>query len=755
MKDFTEEEAIGCADQKFFTLTEYPNISLLDNIFRHPDIYDSDRKRIRKYCDLAIKEGKINITYKKKTKYGRYYPEDGSIISGTYMWRKLRASMFADTEYDIDIKSCHFQILYNDTKDKIELNNLYELINNRNELFKLFYINDDAIQRYNSKYSTDWNKKDILKKLLTRNLYGGLFENWVKEFELEEGEYEVSEWYYKVKEDIQQGLTILQDKNKLLFQDLKNDCLTDIKEKWEKEQLQKRKDKRKKIAVFNPDEHSVPKPKILSRYFQERESNIIDNVYDYIKKHFKIRPTVYCYDGLQFLKNDIPNPDEFINKINSNFDVVFEIKDFDDKLKEIEKEKESVYFDVNEFNTMTIGREEYFNKYYFKINALGGMCYINNDGFLVTIKNETSHFAKINEFWDEYKWSQNVREYFAFGTYPCKELCPPAHYNLWTGFDVSKMECNTERSYNIILEHFKVVANFNDNVYEYLLNYFAWLFQKPHRKTEVCLLIQGTQGSGKTTLVEDLLKKMMGIKYVFNTCDIDKIVGKFNSSLAGKLMTILNEASGKDTYAVIDKIKDSITRKDVCIEYKGHDAVTVADYCNYCYTTNNIKPLPIGEDDRRFQVIECSDKYKGNTEYFNKLYDAIDNDEIVKSLYNFLMKRDISKFNPSRDRIVTEATTDLHELNREPVDMFLEYLHTDEFVKYQKKYKTRDMYDEFKSYMNTIGYKSVCNLPTFGKVLKSYLNKYNIKLTHPKNVSYIEFLNENWVIECLIDEVED
>jgi hypothetical protein len=754
MKDFAEEEAIGCADQKSFTLTEYPNIKLLDNIFRHPDIYDADRKRIRKYCDLAIKEGKINITYKKKSKYGRYYPENGSIISGTYMWRKLRASMFADTEYDVDIKSCHFQILFNDTKDKMELNNLAELINNRNELFKLFYINDDAIQRYNSKYSTDWNKKDILKKLLTRNLYGGLFENWVKEFELEEGEYEAPEWYYKVKEDIQQGLNILQDFNKLLFQDIKNDCLTDVKEKWEYQQLQNRTDKRKKIPVFNPDEHSVPKPKLLSRYFQERESNIIDNVYDYIKKHFKISPTVYCYDGLQFLKNDIPNPDEFINKINSNFDVVFEIKDFDDKLKEIEKEKETVYFDNNEFNMMEIGKEEYFNKYYFRINALDGMCYINNDGFLVAIKNETSHFAKIKNFWEEYKWSQNVREYFSYGTYPCKELCPPEHYNLWTGFDVSKMDCTNERSFDIILDHFKVVANFNDLVYEYLLNYFAWLFQKPHKKTEVCLLIQGKQGSGKTTLVEDLLKKMMGIKYVFNTCDIDKIIGKFNSSIAGKLMTILNEASGKDTYSVIEKIKDSITRKDVSIEHKGHDPVSVTDYCNYCYTTNNVKPLPIGEDDRRFQVIECSDKYKGDTEYFDKLYDAIDNDEIVKSLYNFLIKRDISKFNPSRDRVVTEATTDLHELNREPVDMFLEYLHTDEFVKYQRKYKTKDMYEEFKSYMSSIGYKGVCNLPTFGKVLKSYLNKYNIKMIHPKNVSHLEFLNESWVIECLIDEVE-
>ena len=119
------------------------------------------------------------------------------------------------------------------------------------------------------------------------------------------------------------------------------------------------------------------------------------------------------------------------------------------------------------------------------------------------------------------------------------------------------------------------------------------------------------------------------------------------------------------------------------------------------------------------------------------------------------MKRKISKFNPSRDRVVTEATTDLHELNREPVDMFLEYLHTDEFVKYQRKYKTSVMYEEFKSYMNKIGYKGVCNLPTFGKLLKSYLNKYNINMTHPKNVSHLEFLNESWLIECLIDEIED
>jgi len=64
------------------------------------------------------------------------------------------------------------------------------------------------------------------------------------------------------------------------------------------------------------------------------------------------------------------------------------------------------------------------------------------------------------------------------------------------------------------------------------------------------------------------------------------------------------------------------------------------------------------------------------------------------------------------------------------------------------------MYEEFKTYMNSIGYKGACNLPTFGKVLKSYLNKYNIRMSNPKNVSHIEFMNENWKVECFIDDSE-
>jgi len=737
-----------------FTLTEYPDKDLINDIFRHPDIYDAERKRIRKYCD-SVKNGKIKIDYVKKTKYGRYYPKDGSLISSTYMPRKLRSSLFSDTEYDLDIKSCHFQLLINELrKEKFELDNLQYFINNRDELFKSFLIDEDCIKQYNDDNKKNYTKKDIIKKLLTRILYGGLYGNWLKEFNLTDDDVKIPKWYYDVKEDIKQGINVLIRRERYneinIFDDIKLDILQDEKITWDNQQKEEcKKDKRKKPKPFNINDYQVAQPKIIARYFQELESKTIDNTYNFIKKTFNIRPTAYCYDGLQYRKTDISNIDEFIDTINKNTDVVFEVKAFDDKLTDFEKYKESVFFDVNEFKMLftSSAQQNYFNKYYFKIHSLNGMCYLNERGSIIPVKNEKSHFAKINEFWQDYQFDNNIKEYFGIGVYPYKDLCPKRIYNTWEGFDAEKFEFKEEVSIETLKYHFKVVANYDEKVYEYLLNYFAHLVKKPHIKTDVCLLIQGKQGTGKTTLVENLLKRLMGLKYVYDTDDIDSIVGKFNASIAGKFMVVLNEATGRDTNQVVDKIKNIITRTSVTIEYKGIDPFPAIDYCNYAFTTNNIKPIAITQDDRRFQIMECSDKYKGNNEYFTKLFASINDDKTIYSFYKFLMKRDISKFNPERDRVITEATTDLHNLNKDPIEMFLEHIHTEEYEKDGNKIKTRNLYEDFRKYMYEIGYKNVCNMPTFGKILKNYANKFQYSIIHPKNVSTIVF---NWELGCLV-----
>ena len=759
MADLEEEQIDGLPDPASFTLIEYPAKDLLDNIFRHPDLYDTDRQRLRKYCSIAKQgNGNIKITYQKKGKFGRYYPVNGSILSSIYMWRDLRSSLFSDTEYDIDVKSCHFQLLINQVKHFVSLDNLQSLIHKRDEFFKLFYINQAAIDLYNQENKDNCVKKDIIKKLLTRILYGGLLSNWYKEFNFSQEDVIIPEWYNLVEIDIKQGISMLKKLEKCnendIFEEIKAEILYDEHVKWDKEQENIcLNDKRKSPKPFKPDNVKIPQPKILARYFQEKESNIIDNVREQIHNEFGIVPTAYCYDGLQFRKNDITDIDGFVNRINELNDVVFEIKQFDKKLKPIADFVNGAYFDYKEFLSIPSTEEKiiYFNQFYFKIHSLNSMCYIDDKGTLIKIKDDNSHFAKILPHWKWLQTHESLIEFFAYGIYPNQDLCPDKVYNIWKGFDVEKNNSCQDEDIDIstILYHFEVVANFDDKLYNYLLNYFAHLFQKPEIKTNVCLLIQGKQGTGKNTLVETLLKKLMGKRYVFDTADVEKVVGKFNSSIAGKLMIVLNEVSGRDTNTVVDKIKDIITRTDVSIEHKGCDSFEVVDYCNYTFTTNNLKPIPITSDDRRFQVIECSDKHKGDYVYFNKLYATINNDNVMYAFYKFLMKRDISKFNTETHRVITEAALDLHELNKDPVELFLDYLHTDEFDKYENKIKSRHVYELFKRYSDGIGYKNVCNFITFCKILKNYSSKYKYNIIQPKNVSTIVF---NWEIECLVDD---
>ena len=66
--------------------------------------------------------------------------------------------------------------------------------------------------------------------------------------------------------------------------------------------------------------------------------------------------------------------------------------------------------------------------------------------------------------------------------------------------------------------------------------------------------------------------------------------------------------------------------------------------------------------------------------------------------------------------------------------------------------KTRDVYNEYRSYSSSIGFHNVCALPVFGKVIKKYENKYNFSIFKPHNVSSIKFDWEKKQVKTDIDK---
>lgn len=759
---FCEEEEPQSVRQ--FTLTEYPNTLFLDKFYRHKDIWKPQQPEYRLYCDL-VKDGKIEIEYVKTKQYGRYFIKNPKIRSGCTMWKKVRATLFAETEYDLDIVSAHQSLLYNCVKQDGNFKYLKMYIKDKEIVFKSCSIKQKCIDDYNAKKNDILTRKDILKNLVTRLLYGGSIQKWAEDFYLHIEDFKLSNEFQGLIDDIKRACDILlnpkNEKHSDTIFNIRQQIIETEKEKFDKEQkILCNNDGRLKPKSFDASKIKIQPRKIISVFLQDLECRAVMKAIEFLEP-YGIKPTVYCYDGFQIKKDLFDN--RILERLNNyfmknNYGIRFEIKEFVEPFSAIELmtiKKPPDYFSQEEFAMLITDeqKKQYFEKHHKMITSMDGLVYFDHEGNIKRAKNLPVVFGWIyKDFINKYLIEdRTIPRWAEWGIYPNDKLCPAQVFNTWTGFAVEQEEyehIEPDGDISNILYHFKVVASFDDKLYEYLLNYYAHIIQRPEVKTNVCLLIQGKQGTGKTTIAELLMKNLLGKKYVFDTPDIEKICGRFNGIVQGKLLGILNEATGKDTFSIIDKIKDSITREDVVMEFKGIDPFTIKDYCNYIYTTNNINPVKIDEDDRRFQIIECSDKHKNDKAYFTKLRKDMNDKKILKTFYKFLKERDIDEFDIVNDRVITEATLDIHEINKEPVIDFIEYLFN-EYELYKREYTLKELYNEYKKYMIDRGFHNYSNDKYFGKLMKKYNNgKYELV---KREFGRVFIINNDVTIKTQID----
>ena len=62
------------------------------------------------------------------------------------------------------------------------------------------------------------------------------------------------------------------------------------------------------------------------------------------------------------------------------------------------------------------------------------------------------------------------------------------------------------------------------------------------------------------------------------------------------------------------------------------------------FTTNNENSFKITPDDRRFALLSCSPRFKGNAEYFENLGRHLHTPGVVAWFHKFMMERNLSKY---------------------------------------------------------------------------------------------------------------
>jgi len=281
----------------------------------------------------------------------------------------------------------------------------------------------------------------------------------------------------------------------------------------------------------------------------------------------------------------------------------------------------------------------------------------------------------------------------------------------------------------------EVICNNDKEVYKFLIKWIAKIIN--YGKTSISIILLGSKGIGKSTLYS-VLEMLIGKDYCTTTCDIERIIGRFNSRSQNILLTCIEEVENDQgsRHAFNSKMKSLITETKKTYESKGVDDFDGRDNNNYMFCTNGINPVGLTSDNRRYASLEVNPKYKKNGEYFvNVLNNVRDNVEILRGYFV-----DIG-YEPFLERLkpTTKSEMNLIDLNTTPVDRFInecmDEVFTGKFIVEgfehdvnidNGKLSIKELYTLYKLYHRDIGENSkIIPLKYFKASLER--NGYNVK----------------------------
>ena len=618
-----------------------------------------------------VKNNKLTVKYKRpKYQLGRVYPSKS--LSLCSIRRELRHTLAYDKYIDIDIANCHPEILKQVCDhNKIKTRYLKQYVDNREALLEQTQIHYDC-------------NRDDAKRLFIILAYYGAIDTWKKT------NLEPFDFILDYQNELKAIGTKIIEANPSLIKTVSK--------------LQKKNETGSAVSIF----------------LQEKERLILECIYNYLvsKEIIVNNDCVLCFDGIMIQKNKYyPNLLEELSKVIEDT-LGFKLKLTEKQLNEHYLDQLNDEIDKDSFDY----KKQEFEKNHCKI--------INKSIYIKQTEDENIFLSKkdlINAYehitctipdCDKVKlfintWTtgnDKIRCYNSFGIYPPPLVCPDNVYNLWMPFEAEKIESYThnQEALNMILNHIKILCNNEEEVANYFIKWIGQMIQYPAVKT-ICPTLISEEGAGKGTL-NKLIQKMLGQKKCLESTNPSRDVwGNYNHCMTNSFFVTLNELSKKETQDAEGKIKALITDGNLWVNPKGVNQFEINSFHRFFITTNKLEPISTSNGDRRNLIIRSSDelcaKTKKNIEYFNKLRQYLDDDNVIATCYNYFKNiPNLDKFNeipiPK-----TEYQENLKQLALSPPEQFIK-----ELVSYETnetiEIKSKEIYNKFNSWCidNNIDY---------------------------------------------------
>ena len=683
----------------------------------HPE-FTKERKQLLSNVIQAVdkKTNTLKIKHNQRYGLGRFYPDNS--ISPICLSRHIKHTLFHHLNYiDLDMVKGHPTIIYNIAKmNNIALPTFEKYLSNPSEIF------EQLIEYYSVEDETPLTE-DNVKDIFNISIYGGGHKTWIEQMSEKGIDLATCEPHSFVVQFIKECKIIME----LIY--LNNKDIVD------------------KVKGTLTDEYAI-KSRTMSYWCGSIENEIIHICYKFlVKKGVLIdkKNVVLEYDGICFKKNDNHNDDfldsvltelndKIIKETNLNVKMKWKgyksehihndiietlsvtscITDSEEESEQSEQSEESDDENMQSFENVAM----MFERNHLKIKNKGIFIKELENNILVmsksniitsyehlTYSKETRKFVKGKEsitYSDQNfinDWLRNnptQRCYDDIECYPKGIDCPKNIFNTWKPFAMENIRHYEPDSSALktILQHIKTLCDNNEEIYDYFIKWIAQMIQYPGVKS-TCPTIISKEGAGKGTLMR-LLEKMLGQDKVFETATPSRdIWGDFNGRMANTFLINLNELSKKETLESEGKIKALITDPKITINNKGVSQYDINSYHRFIITTNKEEPINTTADDRRKFIFRSSDELCGDKEYFNKMYELLDDINVIKTCYeHFNSIEGMDKFN-NITIPVSNYQKELQKLSASPIETWLEAFTIENDGKEEEEVLSNDIYSKF------------------------------------------------------------
>jgi len=295
------------------------------------------------------------------------------------------------------------------------------------------------------------------------------------------------------------------------------------------------------------------------------------------------------------------------------------------------------------------------------------------------------------------------------------------HYNLWQGYSYEPDEAG---DWSMFEEHLrKNVCADDEELYMWVLGWFAHIIQFPRDKIGTSLSLRGSQGTGKT-----IVGKIFGslIKRHYTLIDQERyLFGNFNSHMGSTLLLHSDEGFWGGDPRHVGKLKSLVTSDTHFIEHKGKDSLQVNNYLRLLITTNEDWVIPAAFDERRFAVLDVGNGNAQDKPYFVAMLKQMKNGGFG-ALLHYLINFDLTQTDVG---VLPEtmALSEQKESSMGPIETYwftcLQQGNTLLMAKsgWLNNVVTSDFHDDCMTYLNKLGYRRMPHINVFFRKLRGLM----------------------------------